>query len=130
MNKAFHLFGAASTLTVAFIGFRANQALRNENRKGRRLGYLATLLFVVFRLLTGAYAMWAITRSFELFNFGFLSNLVIPIFYFVFFFGVYRGIYHMSAHYYVRIFIENGLSNMAIETTVYDRTFSFRSRYK
>ncbi|MDQ8198659.1 hypothetical protein QEH56_10890 [Pelagicoccus enzymogenes] len=105
-NKIFHLAGAASTVLVAFLVFQSNQLLLKNEKRGRKIAYIATVLFVFFRLSAPVYAMWTLLEPFGGLRAQTLWNLAPAMFLFLFFVGAYRGIYHLAAHNYVKIFIE------------------------
>ena len=105
-SKGFYLAGAASAVLVSYLGFRANQLLLKEEKKGRKIGYLATSLFAFSGISAPIYLMWVIYKPIGGFDIDIIWSIGPVTSYFLFFVGAYRGLYHLSAHNYVKIFIE------------------------
>ncbi len=119
-SKVFHLTGFLIISVVAVIGYMGSKMLRQENEKGKIIGYTTTALTLITRFV---YILWGsiiihkrlsdelkialdLNREFKI-DYGmiFSSLLISPLIYLLFFWGFYRLIYHISVHWYVRLFV-------------------------
>ena len=108
-GKLFHATGMILIVSVACLGYSSNRMLKRNSPKGKTVGFAATALLFVSRIGILWYGMVLATRSLsmdwrEIDWFGDLGVLGAWV---IFVVGFYRLLYHISAHFYVRLFIEN-----------------------
>jgi hypothetical protein len=104
-GKLFHATGIIAILSVAFLGYFGNCMLKRNNPTGRLVGYAATGLLLVSRVGILFYGLVLAKRSVEGVEIDWFGDLGILFAWVVCIVGFYRLLYHISAHFYVSLFI-------------------------
>ena len=116
-GKPFSAIGMILIASVACLGYSGNSMLKRNNPKGKAVGLAASALLFVSRVGILWYAIIMAKRSFsmEWSDIDWFGDLGILTAWAVFIVGFYRLAYHISAHCYVRLFIENVEQNGSTE---------------
>ncbi len=108
-GKLFHATAIILIVSVALLGFSGNRMLKRNNPNGKRVGFAVTALLLLSRvgLLLYGIVMAARSLSIDWSEIDWSGDIGILAAWVVFVVGFYRLLYHISAHYYVRLFIQN-----------------------
>lgn len=115
-NRLFHASAIPLILLVAFFGYASNTMLKQDNPSGRTLGFFVTGSLVITRAALLLYVLTLATKETGGITSELLWGLATPASWVVFLVGFYRLAYHLSAHFYVRVFVNNA-SNLAFDRT-------------
>jgi len=108
-GKLFHATGMILIVSVASLGFWSNRMLLRNNPNGKTVGLVTTTLLLASRIGMLWYAIVVAARSLSMHwsDIDLFGDVVIATTWILAIVGFYRLLHHISAHFYVKLFIEN-----------------------